>query len=142
LNLKLCGKGYKIFMPTWTNKACTITYDESMPYIMAQWLGYTTSFQYREVHEKLLSLMKETKTFKLLADNSNLPEISPEDQKWFNNNWLPRAIKEGYTALVILTGKSKFAQVTFNNLYQNVLTVKYFDNLDQAKQWLADFEKK
>src|SRR5436309_12548566 len=129
-------------MPIWTNKACTITYDQSTPYIMAQWLGNATSFQFREVHEKLLAIMQETKIYKLLADNTHLPEIDPDDNKWFNNNWLPRAIKAGYSELAIITVKSRFSQITIENFDQNAFTVKHFDNTNKAKKWLIDFKFK
>jgi hypothetical protein len=130
-------------MATWSNKACILTYNNEAPYIMAQWLGYYTSLQYREMHEKLLSIMVQNRIYKVLGANTNLPDIDEEDRKWFNDNWLPRAIKAGYYAVAVLTVKSKFNEIIIDSFYnnngKNALTVKHFDNLNKARQWLINF---
>ena len=132
-------------MPSWTNKSCTLSYNKETPYITIQWHGYATSLQFREVHEKLVSLMLETNIYKVLADNTYLPQVDSIDEKWISDNWLPRAIKAGYSALSVLTSRTQSSKVVvdymLSNRDKNVLTIECFDNINKARQWIIDFKK-
>jgi hypothetical protein len=111
---------------------------------MVQWQGYATSSQFRKIAESQLQLMEEYSYNKILTDNTNMKVVSMEDQEWIVNNWLPRALKAGYIACATITSKDYFSRIAIENVITKVgdqLTVQYFDNVEDAADWLKNFEE-
>src|SRR5690242_14428246 len=77
------------------NPVCTVRFDADVPCITVVWKRPATSAQLRFVSERLLELIARHKVSKILGDDTALPLIEAEDQKWLVENWFPRAAQAG-----------------------------------------------
>jgi len=128
-------------MPHSIDNVCSFSIDKASEIILMQWHGYATSSQFRAICESMLQLMKEHNIWRVLADTTHMKMISMEDQKWLDNEWLPRAIAAGYEKCAIIVSPDYFTRVTVDSVVskidQNQLEIRYFDDVSAAREWLA-----
>jgi len=125
------------------NPICSIRLDESIPGIVVVWKRYATSTQLRFIHEHILSLLKKHGVGKILGDDTALPTIHNEDQAWIARTWMPRAIAAGFRAGASKSPSSHFGRLSVDGVRSEVpgsLTIRVFDRLADARQWLQEFE--
>jgi hypothetical protein len=126
-----------------SNEACSLFFDSDVPCVVMEAHGYATSQQFRDITENMLFLLKEKRVSKMLVDTTHLQIIGAEDQKWLNEDWLPRAIAAGYRACAMIKSKYFFNRVAVDNVVnqidQSQLTVQYFDDRELARTWLKNF---
>jgi hypothetical protein len=121
------------------NPICCVSYDASIPGLIVVWRGYATSTQLRFVHERILELLEEHGVAKILGDNSGLPTVHADDQKWIIENWIPRAKKAGLRVAAAKQPVSYFGRLAINTLNSAMpagVVVRSFNQLDEARQWL------
>jgi len=75
-----------------------------------------------------------------LADIKDMVLIGMEDQKWLDTDFLPRAIKFGFKTIAIINPDYYFNKVAVESISYKVdkdkLTINFFDNIEEAKEWL------
>ncbi len=64
------------------NPICTVVVDERIPGIVVTWRRYATSTQLRFIHEAILDLVHRRALSRILGDDTALPMIHAEDQRW------------------------------------------------------------
>jgi hypothetical protein len=126
-----------------TMEIYNIYFDKDLNAVIMEWQGYANSSQFREGTELMLNTLIKHNCSKVLADISDMTLIGMDDQEWLNNNFLPRAVEFGFKAIAILKPKSYFNQVAVESVsYKNnteKLSIKFFDNKEDAKQWLKTY---
>lgn len=121
------------------NPICCVSYDASVPCLVVVWRGYATSTQLRFVHERILELLEEHRVAKILGDNSGLPTVHADDQKWLIENWMPRAKAAGLRAAAAKQPVSYFGRLAINTLHSAMpagVIARSFGQLDDARRWL------
>jgi hypothetical protein len=121
---------------------CSIYIDKSIPCVTIVWKGYVTSPQLRSVHESLLNVIRMHKLRKILGDDSALPTVHEDDQRWIAKDWVPRAIAAGLRVGAAKSAASHFGRVSLGNLRTAVsaaMPIRCFDDLETARQWLKNF---
>jgi hypothetical protein len=121
------------------NPICCVSFDANVPCLFVEWRGYATSTQLRFVHERILELLEEHRVAKILGDNSGLPTVHADDQKWIIENWMPRAKAAGLRVSAAKQPVSYFGRLAMNTLYAAMpagMVARSFDQLDQARRWL------
>jgi hypothetical protein len=117
-----------------------IYFDNDLGFVVMEWIGYATSAQFREGTEYMLRVLKENNTTKVLADIRDMVLIGIEDQHWLDNNFLPRAIQAGFTAIAIIRPLHYFNKVAVESVSykvdRNKLAINFFDNREEAIAWL------
>ena len=123
-----------------SNDFCKIFYESKNRYLHIKWFGFPRSIDFREACNMAIDLMVKYKTWKFLTDNRDAKVFSVSDQKWLNSEWLPNAIKAGYTCSATLTNDDIFVKTAIKNIAnkrdQNIITTKLFTNEDEAIAWL------
>lgn len=123
-----------------SNEACSVSYDWDIPCVVIEWHGYANTSQFRQINENVLRLLIERNCYKVLADMTHLPMIGDEDQKWVNQDWLPRALQAGYEVCGIVNSHFYFSRVAtkdvMRQINKNELQVEYFDTQSAARDWL------
>jgi hypothetical protein len=118
-----------------------ITYDEKLDAVVMKWNGYSTSEQFREGTELMLNTLIQNKCSKVLADIREMILIGSEDQKWLEENFLPRAIKFGFRKIAIVKPKSYFNKVAVETVSFKVdrkhLDISFFDSLEEGQSWIS-----
>jgi hypothetical protein len=121
-------------------KVYTISYDREKQCVLMKWNGYSTSTQFKNGTELMLQLLIENNAKKVLADIKNMTIIGLEDQKWIENDFLPRATKHGFKFLALVKPSSYFNAVAMESLMNrpvlSTLNIRMFDTVEEAQSWL------
>lgn len=121
------------------NPICRLSYDDSARCVTVIWRKYATSLQLQFVHEILLQMLRQHGARKILGDDTDLPVVHAEDQKWIVEDWLPRAKDAGLEAVAsalshTFFGKLSIASVQFRLAKE--IAVRPFPNVHLAHAWL------
>jgi hypothetical protein len=126
---------------TYPSFECTVGYDADVPCVIMNWQGYATSREFRDANERVLGVLAERKTTKLLGDIKQFVLIGADDQQWLSSDWIPRAMQAGLRTVALITPVFYFNRVAVENVGQTLdpdkLILQYFDSRDAARQWLA-----
>jgi len=119
-----------------------ISYDSFLDAVVMKWNGYSTKEQFREGTELMLNTLIKHKGSKVLADIREMVIIGTEEQKWLEENFLPRAIEFGFKKIAIIRPKSYFNNVAVESISYKVdhdkLTINFFDSLQTGKEWIMN----
>src|SRR4051812_23092815 len=110
-------------------------------YVTMEWNGYANSMEFREGTEKMLSELIRHRANKVLGDIRNMVLISREDQFWLLEEFLPKAIKNGFKAIALVRPVHYFNKVAVETVAYKVnqekLRIKFFNNVEEAREWLS-----
>ena len=118
-----------------------IYFDEEINSVVMEWNGYATSKQFKQGTELMLNMLIKNNCSKVLADIKDMKIITMEDQQWLNEEFLPRATTFGFKAIAIVKPHYYFNKVAVETVSYKVdkekLTINFFDNSEEAKEWLS-----
>lgn len=128
-------------MPYYDASFLKIHWNEKINCVQMEWKKFVHGEGFRSGLNKGLELVNSRKTAKWLADLKHLRVISVADQEWSKNDWFPRAISNGIRHMAIVLPDDLFAKLSVNSIMTNVeiseLFVRYFNDVNDAEQWLA-----
>lgn len=133
------GDGLKLLRSLTNNPICSIFLDGNVPCMTVAWKRYATSTQFRYVHESLIPLLSKYQVSKILYEDTALPTIHLEDQRWIIDDWMPRAAAAGLRAVASKKPVAYFARIAVENIRAEVssrVAMRCFDELQAARQWL------
>jgi hypothetical protein len=117
-----------------------VFYDELSKYVVMQWQGYATSNEFREGTELMLNTLISNRSSTVLADITRMVLISQEDQRWLENNFLPRAMRFGFKKIALIRPNSYFNKVAVETITGKIdrdkLSYEIFDSIEDATAWL------
>ena len=134
------GDGLRLLENLGDNPICCVALDASVPCIRVVWKRYATSTQLRFIHERLLRMLEDSRVGKILGDDTQLPMIHAEDQRWIVENWMPRAQTAGLTTVATKRPASYFGQLSVDavkSVAPEGLAIRTFEDMSQAQAWLA-----
>ena len=109
-----------------------------------QWVGFATSQKYQHGMNTGLEKVKEKKVSRWLANMAEMAAITPNDQKWTNEDWFPRLLESGIRTAAVVMSKDIFNQIAVKKIGEdmtdNSYTMHFFDDLEEAKAWLKEYE--
>ena len=118
-----------------------IYFDKEINAVVMEWDGYATSKQFKQGTELMLNILIKNNCSKVLADIKDMKIIAMEDQQWLTEEFLPRATKFGFKSIAIVKPDYYFNKVAVETISYKVdkgkLTINFFDNTDEAKEWLS-----
>lgn len=96
---------------------------------------------YRNEIKELIKLVKDKNPQRMLGDMQNfIFTISPETQMWLNEHLFGVYIEQKIDKLAMILSKDLFSQISIEQTIEEEDTfafqTKYFDNLDEAFNWL------
>lgn len=121
------------------NPICALSYDEDIQCIEVVWRKYATSAQLRYIHEIILGMLIQYNASKILGDDSDLPIVHAEDQRWIVEEWLPRATAAGFKAAATTISMTFFGRVAIGAIqseFARDVKVRSFGNIHSARSWL------
>jgi hypothetical protein len=120
------------------NPVCTVRFDDDVPCVTVIWKRPATSAQLRFIGERLVELIGQHKVSKMLGDDTALPLIEPDDQKWFADDWAPRAAAAGLKVAANKSPESYLGRLAVERIKQRQrqLTIRSFEQFEQARRWL------
>ena len=120
---------------------CKVIYKENADFFTIRWIGFPKSKEFRTACNFILDEMKKKNIKKLLTNNSQAKLFAVDDQKWLNNDWLPRAEKTGYYCSAVVSNDDVFIKSALRNITAKRDATKflsnYFSSEEEAEKWLA-----
>ncbi len=120
----------------------TIEWLDDIKCVLTIWKGFSKGEQQRQIAEKALSLAISKKTHKWLADAKELGMLTPEDQTWWEKVMLPKMARNGIRYNIVVMPKSALAGISIKTVVTRLgnieLVSQYFDDVNEAKSWLAN----
>ena len=115
---------------------------EPIPHIYIKWEFMIYEQLFRDGMNKLIDMMKKHKTGRVLSNVVELGALTENDQKWSVNDWLPRALAAGYSAIAVVISEELFGKMAVEDVLNDAaekspIQIQYFDNEDIAAEWLA-----
>lgn len=101
--------------------------------------------EYRTALTKVLDLVEEKRCIRLLADGRKMKIITPEDQRWIEQTWLPRSKRLGIRYSALILPKSVVSTMAVNRIMERFTSAggkdveiirAYFDDIPNARAWL------
>ena len=123
------------------NPICKLGYDEEVQCVEVVWRKYATSAQLRYIHEMILLLLVRHKAEKILGDDTDLPIVHAEDQRWIIDEWLPRARAAGLKAAATKISMTFFGRVAIGSIHSRLsreIRIRNFRNIHSARSWLKN----
>jgi hypothetical protein len=117
----------------------TLEYDEKLNCLTQHWKGFATSEQFREGINQSVLYFQDKKINKLISDTKDFAVVKKDDTDWVASYATPIMVKNGLKYMAFILPTNVFTQVSVNNFKSkadDILQIKYFDNLDKALQWL------
>lgn len=110
-------------------------------WVYANWIGTPTTQQVKDGLDIILKAMQENKIGKILNDNRELKGTWTGALEWIVNDWTPRAIKAGYSAVAFIYSKDVFGKFSVDSLLKQTdengpVKQKPFRDMEEAKIWL------
>ena len=129
--------------PFYKDEYATVEFDDSIPCVKLKLEGIPRySDHYNFVQAKRLELMhQEIKNYPklhMLTDSRAAGPVLDEDVEHFKSRVLPEMEKAGVRCLAIVMPSNKFTQLTIRDMTQqsDVVQVRYFDSIREARHWL------
>jgi hypothetical protein len=121
------------------NPICALGVDETVPCVTVEWKRYSTSTQLRFVHEHILHVLKSHRIKAVLGDDTALPTIHSEDQRWIVEDWLPRAQAAGLRAAASKQPRAYFGKLAVSAVQAIApagVELRSFEKIEDARGWL------
>ena len=118
-----------------------LSYDVELAAIRMVISGYLTSQQFRALTEQLLEQLVKHQVNQVLADTREMPLIAADDQQWFLEDWLPRAMQKGFKRCAMINSRYFFNRLAISNIVdkmdKRLFTLQLFDDEAIARAWLT-----
>jgi hypothetical protein len=119
----------------------TLELDEKAKCLIQNWKGFATSEQFREAINQSVKFFEERKNLnKIISNTKDFAVVKKEDTDWVASTANPVLLKNGLKYMAFVLPTNVFTQVSVNNFKSkadDALQIKYFDDLDKAKQWIS-----
>jgi hypothetical protein len=133
------------------NKFAKSEYYEDGNYILFEYKKFGTSVAFREAWEKTGEVVVEHQVNKYVSDSRRMAVLSPDDQKWFSEDWsikIQEAVpKDTFTAIVLdkgafteMSAKSIATKVGGDKERGVIVTFEFFKDVEAAQDWLKNVE--
>ena len=124
----------------------TIYWEESTQAVWMEWKSYVEGEEFRSALDAGISVIRQKRASRWLADLRRLGPIRQVDQQWTNEDWFPRAVAAGVRAMALVSPTAAVSRMSVQQIMSRVkeieLVTAYFDDLEEARTWLRGFTAK
>jgi hypothetical protein len=124
-----------------------IDWDEKAQCIVADWKGVGRGAAYRGALDRSLELVRKHGARRWLGNMLEAAgPLAPEDAEWLRIDWFPRLLKAGGRRFAVVLPPQAIAALQLNRIKREIdigkkdpdaFENRYFDNLAEARAWLA-----
>jgi hypothetical protein len=119
----------------------SVTWDQGVSSVLVEWEGWADSAEFKTLLDAGVRALVEHRGSRWLADCRRQRALSPADQEWGDQVWLPQAVASGLKWFAVVLPKSQLATINLQDreatLRQMGLEVGYFTTVEEARAWLA-----
>jgi hypothetical protein len=128
----------------------SLTYDSTVPCIIATFDGFMSSEQFRDFLNKGLDHLIEKKNghnrILWLADTRKHVVQPDKDTQWVADEWNPRALKAGINHVAFVLPENVFGGLSVKKYAENSgkkgdsMVVQMFGDIESAKNWFRNLD--
>lgn len=127
-----------------TIPALLLQEDAELQLLRVRWNGGRSMQQFREAASRLVELVQQRGSLRLLLELNEQPDVPVYDQLWLSTTLLPRAVQLPVRQLVIILSEKR---VYNRHVLESLLTqfqlqiradIQFFTQPDAALDWLTD----
>lgn len=119
-------------------KNIEISYSKEENFLYCNWLGFQNKQSIMESGEKILEIVKSRNINRILNDNTKVTGPWQEAAEWTSTVWFPQMIEAGLEKFAWIFSSNIFAELSAKKAMPESNTIKSFNNIHDAKQWLLD----
>ncbi|WP_205501682.1 hypothetical protein [Rufibacter psychrotolerans] len=123
------------------DKYITISYNQELQFVLADWTGFQTKQSVQDGCERILEVMLQYGSHKVLNDNTNVEGIWSSAAEWVGADWFPRLRQAGMTSFAWVYSPSMFSRLSTDKSLRftyDTTGIELFEKVDDAVQWLAE----
>lgn len=118
-----------------------VEFNSDKNYIFVVWKKFANDNEQVMFREKLLEMIKKTKTNSYITDNRKLYGTTENVQKWIRDRWFPAAYEAGLRNVATVETSDKYAQFAINKIMEGeifkTLNTKHFKTITEAENWIT-----
>ena len=119
----------------------TIEIEQDKNLLILTWHGFANSEEFREAHNKALSLSRQHNIQRWISNMKDMKAIRQADQDWSVNEWLPQFLALNIKKWAIIIADDMFNQMAMSSMMGKMRShltypVEYFQDLNTAKNWV------
>jgi hypothetical protein len=112
----------------------------AIPQILyAEWKGFATSAEFRAALQVGLHAIRERHIRGYVSDARKAKVVTPEDQIWVRDVWLPGAVAAGLQRMAMVTAEAGLGKVIVEQVVKAVdqhgISMRKFDSVAAATTW-------
>ena len=127
-------------MIVYKDRWLTLRWDEPIQAAWAQGSAYAEGAELRAGYDAILALCRSKRNRRYIGDARDLAPISQADQRWINEEFMPRLLAAGVRYMAIVIPKASVARLSVRQVLSKVneinLVTAYFDEIEAARDWL------
>ncbi|QIL76551.1 hypothetical protein [Hymenobacter sp. HDW8] len=119
-------------------------YDQVLSVLRLEWTSGHDTHALQPSSQQLLGLIRTLKVRHLLLDMNTVPDLSPADQEWLGDHWMPELVTLTLERLVLIIDSFRVHnQLAIDALHDLVqpgirFDAQYFTDSESALHWLTD----
>lgn len=116
----------------------SVKWDEANQMVLVVWEGWANTAEFHGLLDAEVQALNDHRGSRLLADCRLQRVLNPADQERANRDWIPRATEAGLKKFAIVLPVSELAasHIRERTGEARSFEVAYFDDLQQAQDWL------
>lgn len=118
----------------------TIERDSELQCLIQTWKGFAKSESFREAINQSLNFFKKGGINKIISNTKDFALVKKEDTDWVAQVITPQMVQHGLRYMAFVVPTNVFTQLSVDNFKgeaDSVVSIRYFDDLKAAKDWLA-----
>ncbi|MCP4135628.1 MAG: hypothetical protein GY754_31965 [bacterium] len=131
-------------MPLLETEYIIAQWDDDSSTLEYEWKKFAPSKHYRDALEKILKFTKEKNGSKILADLRKMGTVFINDQKWTEEDWLPRMVTAGVKYFSLVLPMDVISKMAFDEMIESVKVENFelfiTDSPEKAKEWLRQVQ--
>ena len=119
----------------------TIERDDQLKCLIQTWKGFAKSENFREAITQSLEIIKKGGLDKIISNTKDFALVKKEDTDWVAQVITPQMVKHGLRYMAFIVPTNVFTQITVDNFKEKadaVVKIRYFDQVEAAKEWMAE----
>ena len=118
-----------------------MTWNPALNCLHTEWKAFANSAQYRAALLTAAQALEANRLTTYLSDARQFRLLVHEDQEWFANVWIPRAVRAGLRRVAFVTAHAGLGKVTIEDVVARErnqrLKMQTFESMGTAQRWLT-----
>ena len=123
----------------------TIERNDELKCLIQNWKGFAVSEKFREAINASLIQFKQGEEDKIISNTKDFSLVKKEDTDWVAQVIMPQLVQHGLRYMAFVVPSNIFSQLSVDNFKEEagtVVNIRYFEDLESAKEWCAEAQKK